>query len=293
MNKSVLALICLTFVAGCVSFPGSLAEFKLFPTKTISLVEDLSINAEAAPDAILENKKTTIFFEAENRGNTTLRDVALTLTDTCILNPTNAAAVTKNLGTMQPKDIRGHEVELQARAVDLQQPCEVRYKTTYSSTATLLSDVAVVSEAELTRLNRRGAESDLRIFEVETRGPLDLDLTFSKDQPIPEATSFFVYVQLFNKGGGEIDAIAPNTLRLTYPTDVVELDSAGCDDLRSSGGTLTNPGEVKFFNKETKRIACKFRTRTGGIISNVGTFRVDVTYTYVLRNSVTVVVNPE
>ncbi|MBI4017635.1 MAG: hypothetical protein HY366_01670 [Candidatus Aenigmarchaeota archaeon] len=292
MNTPALMLAALVIVSGCVSFGGALSAFSLTPTKKVSLVEELRITGSAAPNELLEHKKTTLSFELTNAGNTTLQNAALNLTDTCVLDPLNAEDVYTELGSIRQGEIKGLDIDLQAQGTNLTQDCTVRYAASYESAATLISDVVVVSEDELTRLNKQGASPDLRIFETATAGPVEISFRVSKPQPIPVDTTFLVYIQLADKGAGNAEPIEVGALTMSYPS-TVELDAAGCDDLSATpDGLLANGRDVKFFNHESKTITCKFRTVSGGVVNEVGQFRADVAYKYILRNSIAVKVKP-
>ena len=288
MRKEALLLLVI-FAAGCVSFPGSLSAFTLFHSKSFSLVEDVRLSAEVAPDQVLEEKRATVYFDLSNEGNTTIRDAILEITDACAFDAVDQSTMTRDFGDLEPFDRATHEVELVAQPLDLEKACEIRYRASYVSDASLDSDIAIVSEDELTRLNRRGEQSTLKIFETSSKGPVEIDLVVSKPQPIPTDTSFFVYIQLFDRGAGTALPIAVGDIRLSYPTDLVELES--CDDL--GGDELANAREIKFFQKESKTITCKFHTVSGGVVSETGKFHVDATYVYDLRGGVAVTIKPE
>ncbi|QQG40103.1 MAG: hypothetical protein HYS81_01700 [Candidatus Aenigmatarchaeota archaeon] len=305
MKNVLLALLAVVLVAGCVNFGGSLAAFTLFPTKTTSTVEDLRIDVQAAPDEVLEGKKMTLFFTLTNAGNTTINDVTLTVTDTCAFDPVTATSTVKTFETIAPDEIKTHDVELKAQAVDTERLCALRYATSYRSTATLQTDIAVVSEDELIRLNRKGEESNIEITEVQSLGPVLIDLRFSKPQPIPENTQFFMYTKLVNSGSGDVTEIATRGFTIDYPKDLITLETSEgsvCDDL----DPLTLPGvstfigqfatykPLKFIDKETKTITCKLRTGpVGSSVTRVGTFHATASYKYTLRGETTATINPE
>lgn len=288
----VSGLILVMLASGCTEGGGTFSIFglELGPGEPVyTQYENLLVETEAVPSEVFEGKTTNLFFDFYNKGNTTLRDIKIRITD---LAGFTASETSKSIGELEEGEMLNWLCTLTSVHTDLQEERnkEIRYNVEYLSSSSAMYDIAVISDDEYTRLERSGTlEEDIRLFYFKTKSPVEIDMSFSREQPFFSDIDFYFYLDLRNMGGGSIESM--QDLVIYYPSDLVEFVES--NDFRSDGeGKLVLSDSLDFYNGKTKRATCKFRVKDVNI-RNIGQFKAEANYIYEYHKTINIKVKPK
>ena len=288
----IILLILTVLISGCVG-GGDVFSFMgldIGPKEAIyTASENLQVETEAVPDEIYGGEDTTIFFDIYNRGNTTVKDINLEMTDWGDFEPQGETR--KHIDEMKEGDTETWKCKFNSKEVYNERTITLRYELSYNSNSTSMYDVAMMSEEEYTRLKRGGGLEGINLFYYKTKTPVEIDLSISREQPLFEGSEFYLYVQLNDVGKGVVDSIAPGNLVLYYPSDIIKFE--GSNDFTGGNGKLVLSRPLKFTKKQTKKIACKFTVKDNINIRETGQFKAETNYIYTYHKTISVKVKPK
>jgi len=179
------------------------------------------------------------------------------------------------LGDLKQGQIKSWEQEFKSEKVSLPIDCNIRYTTSYEANMSGMYDITAISQDEYARLVREGKEQQFSPQLYKTKSPIDIEISFSKKQPIIENKEFYFYIKFRNVGEGTVENF---DVSIDYPDFLTKID---CSDL--SGKPLT--GSLEFRKKETKKVVCKFNATDIDIIEK-GQFIINARYGYKLDKTI-------
>ncbi len=296
MNKHVyiLALVLIVFISGCVEGGPTLSIFGLDigpgdPTYTTS--ENLRIEVEAIPSEIYEGKTTTLFFDIQNTGNTTLKSINAEITD---LVGFTASESSKSIDELEEGETESWSWKLDSGHMEVHSDMNqvLRYKLSYNSNSSAWYDMIAMSEDEYIRLERQGKlDEEINLFYYKTKSPVEIDLSISKDQPLLEDLEFYLYVTLSDMGMGTVKQIDAGDLVIYYPSDIITYQESS-DLSNPEEGKILLRRDTKFYTKKTKKLTCKFKVNDVNI-RNIGQFKVNANYIYDYYKTINIKVKPK
>jgi hypothetical protein len=295
MNKYMpitIAIVLVIFISGCVEEDINISIFGLDigPTEPVyTRFENIKIEAEAIPSEVYEGRNTTLFFDVYNTGNTTLENIDLQVTDSGYFESTETS---KHIDKLEEGETEGWSWKLNTRETEIHSEIDqtVRYTLSYESTSNSLYDVVVMSEDEYVRLERGGTLDEIELFYYKTKSPVETDISISKEQPLFEGLEFYLYVTLKDMGGGTINNINPGELFIYYPNFLEFVESN--DFKLEEEGKLGLKRSLNFYNKESKKTACKFKVVKTDI-RNTGQFRAEANYIYEYHETINIKIKPK
>lgn len=296
MKKLLLTLVFLIpllLFSGCVQIEDvGLAGFLGMGEPQYTATERLSISAESVLPSVEAGRNTTLIFRLDNTGNTTLRNINTSLTDSCVFEPSHKE---KGPFDLEPGEFKDWEWGLEAGDVKMARDCDLRYSTSYQSQAKAWYDVSVISEEEYLRLKKKGVmenKTSLEYYKTDT--PVDIQISLSEKQPILEDEAFYLTVKLRNQGEGTVgnQKIKAGDLTLEYPGF---LDSKGCQGITESksANPLKTKDSLTFYKKKTPPITCKFKAGKDIKILKEDSFKITVRYKYAVDKQLSVKVTPQ
>lgn len=280
-----LLLLLVILLSGCVSFPGIFSGFKITGAK-YTKTEDLRIESEAIPKTLFSGKRLNVLFKLSNKGNTTLKNVRLKITDPCLFTPRHRE---KFFSELKSGEIEEWEWEFSSKPTRVERNCKIRYQVVYSSESNALYDITTLSEEERKRLLKKGElKEKIPLNFFKTKSPVDIQVELSKTQPILEDSSFYFHLKLVNKGeGGTVDQGISN-LEIEYPEF---LFFRGSNDFSSFGNKARLRKSLTFFGGETKKTTIKFETRDVQV-RRTGQFKIKARFKYKVNKVIKVKVIP-
>ena len=280
-----LSIVFVIFSSGCIDFGGKLSLFGITPgAPNYTATENIIVSSDVYPTEVYENKNTSLYFSVSNNGDTTVNNFDLMFTDLCEFN---GGSLEKKIDELKPGDYEEWDWDLNAKETNTEKLCTLRYDMSYEGSSTALYDIAAISENEQQKLLRENKIEEIKLNYFKTKSPIDIDISLSKEQPILEDSSFYLYVDLTNVGGGYIEKIEKGHASIKYP-DFLELEN--CDDYDSNGNLNT---DLKFVKGKAKRSTCKFKVKKGTVISEIGRFEIKVNYKYMYHKTINVKIKPD
>ena len=179
------------------------------------------------------------------------------------------------LGDLKPGQIKSWEQEFKSEKVNLPIDCSIRYTTSYEANMSGMYDITAISQDEYARLVREGKGHQFSPQFYKTKSPIDIEISFSKKQPIIENKEFYFYIKFRNVGEGTVENF---DVSIDYPDFLTKID---CSDL--SGKPLT--GSLEFRKKETKKVVCKFNATDIDIMEK-GQFIINARYGYKIDKTI-------
>ena len=138
--------ILIILVSGCVNFSGTnlSAEFPYINMgePEYTQAEALSVSAEALPPQVQSGEGLSIYFDVENTGTVSLKDVDVRITDPCILE--SSETLHRSIDELKEGDVSSWKWRFTAGETPVDRDCTVRYRVTYSSEAQTLYDLSLI-----------------------------------------------------------------------------------------------------------------------------------------------------
>ena len=242
------------------------------------------MSSEVYPREVYEGKNTVLYFSLSNDGNITISDFNLEFTDLCEFEDKE---LKKTIDEIEPGEYEEWSWEITAKESDVIRDCSLRYDVSYESSSRATYDIAAISENEQQRLLKEGKMEEIDLNYFRTKSPVEIDISLSKEQPILEGSSFYLYIDLTNVGSGYLEKINKGEASIEYPR-FLELES--CDDYDSNGNLKR---DLDFISGRTKRSTCKFKVREGTVIRDIGRFEVQINYKYMYHKTINVRIKPD
>ena len=288
---TILIFTLVIFSSGCVETQKllSVVGLNFTPQIVYTTHEELKVVTQAIPSEVYEGKSVTVFFDLSNEGNTTIRNIDVTMTD---LRGFTASETTKHIDELEEGETESWSWEFKSPETYIHEPMDLklRYKVSYTSTSSVIYDVVTMPESEYVRLERENKLNEINVFYYKTSGPVEIDVSLSKEQPLFGGLDVYMYVVLNNKGTGSVYKISSDELVVEYPDT---LSFVGSNDfVKVEDGKLKLKRDVEFFNGKTKTLTCKFK------VSNVNSrvtkqIKIKANYIYTYYKTINVKVKPK
>ena len=260
---------------------------------------DIYFKANIPVTEVRAGREIQISFELDNKQSRELKDVNLTVYDhPCFIsgNFTNFMASIKLNQTRMWTWIWKSDP-----SINLQKICPIRFKLSYESDYSHFQDIAVLPEGEYYQRESEGTLGNVPIGSTSSSSPLDIQLTFSENQPLIANQSYFMYINYLNTGEGYFDSSKiPNPdITLSSPVNIA-INSSHCGDYRSvsannyhlepkdGNGNLIN---LLFLRGKATPTTCEFITNSVPAM-DIKSLSLTATYKYELDNSISITVNP-
>ncbi len=292
----ILALALVLFTSGCTEGGDvfSLFGLDLTPGEPVYIkAENLKLKVEAVPYEMYEGQTTTLFFDLSNEGNMTVTDISVEMTD---IGDFSAQETSISIGELEEGEMESWNWKLGSSGIDIfdEKTYSLRYKIGYKSSSYSLYDVVAMSEDEYTRLERQGTlEKEINLSYFKTKAPVEIDLSVSKTQPLFEGLDFYLYVELSDLGGGNLNQIESGELYVYYPDFLEFVESSDfTSESTQEGNRLVSKRPLEFLNKATKKATCKFRVKSVNV-RDMGQFRAETSYIYTNYKTINVKLKPK
>ncbi len=209
-----------------------------------------------------------------------------------------------SIGTILPGEQRQVQIDLKSpseeRIAGVKLDTDLHFSTTYDFKSTSTMEVIIVNINEILLRQRQGQSITLERNNIAGSGPLEIQGEVKGVPYIlagqPQGGIFII--KILNKGdkskGDLVNGIIPvGKLKIEFPAEIGQIGFPDESCQEQTGLVCTNKEEIKLFKGESNpirfdiinspRISEPFRTHS---------IRASVSYTYELRNSVHVTVNP-
>ncbi|UCG95031.1 MAG: hypothetical protein JSV92_03225 [archaeon] len=289
----VLLLALLVFVSGCTEADAVFSIFGLdiSPEPSYTVNENLIIETEVIPQEVYEGEKTSVYFDLYNKGNTTIMGINLEITDYGELEPQGSTS-------MSVEEIEEGETEgwkwdfIVGENVYSQREENIRYELSYTSKSSVLYDIVAMSHGEYARLEREDRlEEEFNLNYFKTKTPVEISLSISREQPVFEDSEFYLYITPVNMGGGSVNNIEPGNLVVHYP-DFLIFEGSNDFSHQEDENKLTLSRELKFYDKEAKKLTCKFKVNDVDV-RDIGQFMVEASYIYEYHKTINIKIKPK
>ncbi len=293
MNKSnILLLFLIVGVSACLGFPGNQA---LVSSPTIKSVEnqDVFFNVEATPADIKVGKNVTLSLSLRNNAASNITDAKVLAFDQCLFS----GETEKEFSSLRPNRTELWVWRWTAGTTEFPRDCQLSFRTEYSASTKLTSDIAVLSDAEFNARVQAGTLKDLPILLRKEDKPLSLSVAFSEQQPFLGNDVISIYIDYANTGAGIMNELNPGDIEIEIPANLQPTTPNIPECGTAYGFVNNNPNKLtliktlSFINNKAPRTTCTFKTNTSQPI-NIQTFQITANYKYMLDNSIVVKVLP-
>ncbi len=268
-----ISLILILFFCGCINFPNITAEkFSLAKEKHF---EDLHYAIEIYPSSVAPGKilKLRVLLEPKKD----LKNVVVSISDPCLFTIDGGAE--KNLGSLKANTRNYVRFDLRApNHIEMETNCKIKLRITYIASFDVLTDVAVLSEAE------KLAGNKIAISKSKLPSALDVYLSFSKEQPFIDGEEVFMYINYRNIGNGIISELDEGNVVIDLPNN---LRVKNCGDYAQFGNKLILNKKILFVDNRGETSACLFEARANSPI-DIEKLSINGKYKYEIDDSIIV-----
>lgn len=255
--------------------------------------EKVTVSAESAMDEVPSGAKNELYFDVKNAGDSIVDGVKLRMNDNCIFEPQDDEE--RAIGELQPQEMESWTWEYRADQVDITKDCNFHYQLEYDSNASARYKISALSEDEYLRLKRRGElENSTQAEYYKTKGPFEVDISFSREQPYIGGDNFTVNIEVVNQGDGRAkeQKIDKGDLVLEYP-DFLELRGCQEEMIEINENKIENDAEIYFVDDRAGPLSCKFNVKEEEVgLLEKNSLVVDVRYKYLVYKQLPVKVVP-
>lgn len=290
---SGLLVALLVFTSGCTEGEAVLSAFgmDISPEPSYSVNENLILETEVIPSEVYEGEKATIYFDLHNRGNITVNDINLELTDLGELVAEDGTR--KSFEELEEGESETWNWDFTvAEDIYTQRNQALRYYLDYKSNSYVLYDLVAMSHAEYSRLERSDRlTEEFNLHYFKTKSPVEIDLSISREQPVFEDSELYLYIDIMDVGTGSAKSISSGNLVVHYP-DFLTF-KGGSDFTNSTDeNKLTLSRGLDFYDKETKRLSCKFSVKDIDV-REIGQIMVETSYIYEYHKTINIKMKPK
>ncbi len=279
-SKLCLAALLFLFLSGCVNYPVRKGEFTSYSeTKTNDLeyAVDLYPSEISAGESIKVRIKITPSKDIEN--------VRVRISDPCILEVKRKE---KKLGDISANSQRIVNFELKAPShVDIATQCKIKFEIEYEARFYSAQDIAVLSSAEYREKASSGKLGEIKISSSKIPSAIEIEVSFSEQEPFRDGKEMFMYIDYFNRGNGIPEPLKNVALYIPSNLKVKECSS----EYALSPFKLSLSKEIEFYRNRAKRSVCKVEARANTPV-DIQKLSVEAKYKYTLEDYVTVEVVP-
>ncbi len=310
MLKQILVAIVLfsiIFISGCTipELPGGVGgkycsavglcqvEEKEVEVPDIIVVKEVKI-IPMAENRVSPDSEIDIIVTLENRD----ADKPVDLEYVGISNPSIFECIDcKKTGTINPGQIKTFEFKVKSpkNTGTMALPGHLEFSVKYEYTSTRLTTITFIDrETYIEYLNSDG-KVETQIINVPSDGPVELYLDISKiQQPVitNDENNYQVYLEVRNKGNGEIDIIDKPKLKI----DFTDMNLGNCSkEFDCSGSSAENNEPIILRGKKSFRYYFSFNPTVKLKSEEITTVRridAEATYIYRLPKTIDILVSP-
>jgi hypothetical protein len=334
MQYLILTSIFFVFLVSLCVLPDFSMETPVQQAGAVLTVDaespDVFLSVETSSSEIRAGRTLQVSFELRNKQTYDLRNVILEVYDhPCfvsgdfIKNNCSASGILKaNRSCMWTWKWESDS------SIDLQRNCPIRFKISYDADYSYFQDIAVLPEGEYFQRESEGTLKDIPIRSSSSDAPLDIQITFSEEQPFLENQDYYMYINYYNKGNGLFDKtyiglILPNNIENMKCYDYNTSNQWFCGSTTDAYGTtpsddgwitvcdvngdgiinlydiltyepdklFSNRTLITFIRNKATPSTCSFTTSDVPTM-DIKTLSLSATYKYVLDNSISITVKP-
>lgn len=277
----VLMLFATAIIAGCVGQEGDVFLSILDVRLVGGGAEDTTITAKVPEFA---RKDRDFDWQIVVQPSIDIQNVKIEVYDTGLFEPWEGMR-----GPFEKDLIKANRTEIFSLRYHMGDPglaedTDIKFRTFYTSNATISTSVVVLSEVEYFERKARDTLGEIPISTWTSTNPLRVTVTWSDEQPLLDAQEVQMYVDYQNLGTGFIDKLEPGEVYFIVPGNI---EFQSCDDYRLEGEILILKRELDFLQKRAKRSTCTFKAKGTGTIDSRSIVGV-AAYRYEIDSAVTV-----
>lgn len=279
MKKIKFFIVLLVFfLSGCTDFLNTYrAQFVIqqeFSTNDVYYAVDVY------PSEVYSGEKLKIRFRIIAEKD--LKDVKIKIIDPCLFEVEGINE--KSVGNLHKGMRKTVTFELNAKDVEMNTNCRIKFKLTYISSTKLIQDVVVLSSNEYREREESGTLDEIEISSSKEPSSVDIDLTFSEAQPFRENRKIQIFIQYRNLGNGIVEKLEVGDVKITFPENL-EIYSCSVYKKANSYWKLSEP--LQFYNGETEKTVCNAITKAN-IPIDVGKILIEERYKYEFEDYINV-----
>lgn len=246
---------------------------------------DILLNVEAPVSEVRSGREVQVYFDLTNKQAYNLNNVALEVYDyseTCF----KQGSFTNNIGTIKANQSKIWVWKFQTNDnIQLETMCPIRFRTSYDAGYSYFQDIAVLPQSEYLQRESQGTLQNIPISSSYSSSPLNIQVTFSEDQPFLEKQDYYMYINYYNTGQGIFESIDASI----SPPANINLDCSPVYDSSFKLDTVNHP--IKFLRGRATPTTCIFTTNAVSAM-DIKSIGLTATYKYVLDNSISITVKP-
>lgn len=282
MRKSLwLLVIPVILIAACVQLPWQRAQ--VGPAQGVAEITDpdILVQVSAFPTEVRGGRNISVTWNLTNRQvANSLADVNVDVYDQCLFS----GDATKHLLELRAGRSQTWSWKWTSQETPFERDCAIKFKVNWTSDATIVQDINVLSDTEYYTREQAGTLADLSGLMTSTTNPVSITLRFSDPLPWLTGSTVYMYIDVADTGNGLISKLPAGSINISVPSNL----DAVCDGYRQvSEGLWSLDRDLNFVNKAAPSLTCTFNTTTNKPVST-GTLGLTANYKYELDNSFTV-----
>lgn len=278
----VLLLLAVIAVSGCVNWGGSKATFGI---SEMTSNPDVYTKVESSAEEVKSGRYIQLQFTVQNKGSVPLENITIRAYDQCLFTGEN----TKNISEVKSNMTNMWNWKWLAEDTDFETPCEIKFRTTYDTTAETSSTINVLTETEYYTREEQGTLVDVPVHTAITDSSLFMLLELSEVQPFMTNEEIYAYINYEDIGPGMLKQLNKGDVVISVPTNL----KGSCTGYKKTSETeYALDTTLSFTNKKAPSTTCKFKTNASQVI-DAGVLRITASYKYQFDNSLLLNVNPK
>ncbi|NIO44606.1 MAG: hypothetical protein GTN36_03575 [Candidatus Aenigmarchaeota archaeon] len=247
---------------------------------------DIFIKVETLSSVIRGGREAQIYFELRNKQLYDLKNVVLDVYDhPCFPSGDFKKEDCGSSGTLKSNQSCFWFPRWRSDETSIDRNCLIRLSISYEATNSVFQDIAVLPKHEYIQREIEGTLQDVPIRSSSAKGPLNVYLTFSEQQPLLGDEECTIHINYNNMGDGLVKKSGKPFIELTVPNNMLNFN---CDGY--SGNELTDP--PTFIKGRAVPTECGFKTEDVDVM-DIKSLGIDINYKYVIYNSIPITVKGE